>query len=79
MHEPTHIGLRYRQGMRWLLVLGVLATGCGNDTGRDNTSKDAVNYVMFSAGSWSSVKTVALSDKLTADAAVAALSRMISQ
>ena len=44
-----------------------------------NTSKDAVNYVMFSAGSWSSVKTVALSDKLTADAAVAALSRMISQ
>ena len=44
-----------------------------------NTSKDSVNYVMFSAGSWSSVKTVALSDKLTADAAVAALSRMISQ
>ena len=44
-----------------------------------NTAKDSVSYVMFSSGSWSSVKTVALSDKLSAEAAVAALSRMMSQ
>jgi hypothetical protein len=44
-----------------------------------NTTKDSVSYIMFSSGSWSSVKTVALSDKLSAEAAVAALGRMMSQ
>lgn len=44
-----------------------------------NASKDSVSYIMFSSGSWSSVKTVALSEKLSAEAAVAALSRMMSQ
>ena len=44
-----------------------------------NTSKDSVSYVMFSSGSWSSVKTLALSEKLSAEAAVSALSRMMSQ
>jgi hypothetical protein len=44
-----------------------------------NTTRDAVNYITYSGGTWSSVKSVALSDKVTADAAVAALSRMMSQ
>ena len=44
-----------------------------------NTTKDNVSYIMFSSGAWSSVKTLALSEKLSAEAAVAALSRMISQ
>jgi hypothetical protein len=44
-----------------------------------NTTKENVSYIMFSSGSWSSVKTVALSDKLSAEAAVAALSRMMNQ
>jgi hypothetical protein len=44
-----------------------------------NATPTAVNYITYSSGSWSSVKTVALSDKLSADAAVAALSRMMSQ
>jgi hypothetical protein len=44
-----------------------------------NTTAQSVSYVLYSAGTWSSVKTVALSDKLTADAAVAALTRMMSQ
>jgi hypothetical protein len=44
-----------------------------------NTTKDSVSYIMFSSGNWSSVKTVALSEKLSAEAAVAALSRMMSQ
>lgn len=44
-----------------------------------NTTRDNVSYMTFSSGAWSSVKTVALSEKLSADGAVAALSRMISQ
>ena len=44
-----------------------------------NTTKDAVNYIVYSGSAWSSVKSVALSDKLSADAAVAALSRMMNQ
>lgn len=44
-----------------------------------NTTKTAVNYIVYSGGSWSSVKSVALSDKLSAEAAVAALSRMMNQ
>lgn len=44
-----------------------------------NTTKDTVSYIMYSAGVWSTVKTLPLNDKLSADAAVAALSRMMSQ
>ena len=44
-----------------------------------NTTRDAVNYLIYSGGKWSSVKSVALSDKLSADAAVVALSRMMNQ
>ena len=44
-----------------------------------NTSKDSVSYIMFASGSWSSVKTVALSEKLSAEAAISALTRMMSQ
>ena len=44
-----------------------------------NTTNDAVSYIMYSGGNWSSVKSVALSDKLSADAAVAALIKMMSQ
>ena len=46
-----------------------------------NTTKDAVNYLVYSSSnaSWSSVKSIALSDKLSADAAIAALSRMMNQ
>ncbi|HUJ12256.1 MAG TPA: hypothetical protein VL284_00575 [Thermoanaerobaculia bacterium] len=44
-----------------------------------NTTAGAVNYIVYSNGSWSAVKSVPLSQKLSADAAVAALSRMMSQ
>ena len=44
-----------------------------------NATKDVVNYIVYSGGTWSSVKSVALSDKLSADAAIAALSRMMNQ
>jgi hypothetical protein len=44
-----------------------------------NTTKDAVSYIMYSRGTWSTVKTLVLSDKLTADGAVVALTRMMNQ
>jgi hypothetical protein len=44
-----------------------------------NPTTSAVNYIVYSGGAWSSVKSVALSDKLSADAAVAALARMMNQ
>jgi hypothetical protein len=44
-----------------------------------NTTPSAVNYIVYNASGWSAVKSVALSDKLSADAAVAALSRMMNQ
>jgi len=44
-----------------------------------NSTATAVNYLMYSDGAWSTVKSVPLSDKLSADAAVTALTRMINQ
>lgn len=44
-----------------------------------NTTKDAVSYIVYASGAWSSVKSIPLSDKLSADAAVAALARMMNQ
>ncbi len=44
-----------------------------------NTSVGVVNYIVYSDGSWSTVKTLPITDKLSADAAVAALTRMMSQ
>jgi hypothetical protein len=44
-----------------------------------NTTKNTVNYIVYSGSDWSSVKSVPLSDKLSAEAAVAALSRMMNQ
>lgn len=42
-----------------------------------NTTANEVDYIMYD-GAWSSVKVLPLNEKLTADAAVAALSRMIN-
>ena len=44
-----------------------------------NTTANAVNYLMYSNGTWSSANSVPLSSKLSAEAAVAALTRMLSQ
>jgi hypothetical protein len=44
-----------------------------------NTTADAVNYILFSNGTWSTAKTLPLSDKLSSDGAVAVLTRMLNQ
>jgi hypothetical protein len=44
-----------------------------------NATKDSVNYLVYSSSAWSAVQSVPLSNKLSADAAIAALSRMMNQ
>ena len=44
-----------------------------------NTTSTSVSYIAYSGGSWSNVKSLPLSNSLSADAAVAALTRMMSQ
>lgn len=44
-----------------------------------NVGKSAISYIVFADGKWSDVKSVPTSDRLSADAAVNALSRMLDQ
>ena len=41
-----------------------------------NATKDSVTYLLYSNGVWSPIKTLPLTDKLTAEGAVSALTRM---
>ena len=43
-----------------------------------NTSADAVSYVMFADGKWSSLQTLAVNEKFSADAALAAVAKMVN-
>ena len=63
----------------WTGPISVITSPHDNDMLLYNTTANAVNYIMYSNGAWSSVKSVPLSDKLSADAAVAALTRMLTQ
>lgn len=44
-----------------------------------NTTASTVSYVMYDAGAWSTVKTLPLNDRFSAEAAVAALTRMMNE
>jgi hypothetical protein len=44
-----------------------------------NTTASTLSYIMYADGVWSTVKTLPLSERLSADAAVAALSRMMNE
>lgn len=50
----------------------------GNKLVLYNATLDAISYVTFSNGQWSAVKALPVSEKLTADAAVSALTRMVN-
>ena len=63
----------------WTGRISTITSPHDGDVALYNTTKDAVNYITYSNGRWAAVQTLSLSDKLTADAAVAALSRMMSQ
>lgn len=52
--------------------------GSGPDLVMYNTTREATSYVMYSNGKWSGVRTLPLSENFSADAAAAALYRMLS-
>jgi hypothetical protein len=43
-----------------------------------NTTSDSVNYIMFADGKWSTLKKLATSEKLSSDAAIAAVTKMVN-
>jgi hypothetical protein len=63
----------------WTGRISTIAGSHDNSLLLYNTTPSSVNYILYSNGTWSSVKTLSLSDKLSADGAVAALSRMMNQ
>jgi hypothetical protein len=52
--------------------------GSGSDLVMYNTTKDTTSYVMYANGEWSEVRTLPLSANFSADAAEAALYRMLA-
>jgi len=52
--------------------------GSGSDLIMYNTTRDATSYVMYSNGKWSEVRTLPLSENFSADAAAAALYRVLT-
>lgn len=52
--------------------------GSGSDLVMYNTTKDTTSYVMYANGKWSEVRTLPLSANFSADAAEAALYRMLA-
>jgi hypothetical protein len=52
--------------------------GSGSDLVMYNTTKDTTSYVMYANGAWSEVRTLPLSANFSADAAEAALYRMLA-
>ena len=84
-----HIPIGFQPGPRVPAPKSFISPWIGQvDTisGRDgsmllyNTTPSSVDYLVYSSsGTWSSVKSIPLSDKLSADAAAAALTRMMNQ
>ncbi len=52
--------------------------GSGSDLVMYNTTRDTTSYVMYSNGQWSEVRTLPLNTNFSADAAAAALYRMLA-
>jgi hypothetical protein len=55
----------------------VTVIGHGDSLLFANTTDKAVNYLTYSDGKWSDVKSIALSQKLSAEAAIAAVDKMV--
>ncbi len=43
-----------------------------------NTTATRVSYMMYTNGSWAPLKTIAIDDKITVDAAMAAVAKMLA-
>ena len=73
-----HIGAPWSFSADWQGRISTISGHDGEKIVLWNATKDAVNYLMYSDGNWSTIKTLPVSEKLTPDAAVSALTRMIT-
>jgi hypothetical protein len=69
-----HFGAPYAFSADWNGRISTI--GSGSNLILYNATKDSVTYLLYSNGVWSPIKTLPLTDKLTADGAVSALTRM---
>ena len=64
----------------WSGHVGTISSGHDTDhIALYNVGKSSISYIVYADGKWSDVKTVPTSDRLSPDAAVAVLTRMINQ
>jgi hypothetical protein len=71
-----HLGAPYLFSADWNGRISTISSGSGNNLILCNATKDSVTYLLYSNGAWSPIKTLPLTDKLTAEGAVSALTRM---
>ena len=71
-----HFGGPHTFSTPWNGRIATISSGSGNNLILYNATKDSVTYLMYSNGVWSPLKTLPLTDKLTAEGAVSALTRM---
>jgi hypothetical protein len=64
----------------WPGRIGTISSGRDNDhIALYNVGRSSISYIVYAGGKWSDVKTVPTSDRLSADGAVAVLTRMLDQ
>jgi hypothetical protein len=71
-----HFGIPHAFSADWNGRISTISSGSGNSLIFYNATKDSVTYLLYSNGVWSPIKTLPLTDKLTAEGAVSALSRL---
>jgi hypothetical protein len=71
-----HFGAPVAFSADWNGRISTISSGSGSNLILYNATKDSVTYLLYSNGVWSPIKTLPLTDKLTAEGAVSALTRM---
>lgn len=76
----TRLGAPESFSADWSGHVAAVAAGSGDGTMLlYNVTEKSVNFLLYSNGAWQEAKTIPLNDKLSADAAIAALGRMLNQ
>jgi hypothetical protein len=63
---------------QWTGPVNTMSSRNGSTLVFANTGKDAVNYIMFSNGQWSDVKSISTGAAISTDAAMTALAKMVN-
>jgi hypothetical protein len=78
-HGGGHFGAPKSFSADWSGRVSTISSGHdGSNLILYNATKDSVSYLLYSNGVWSGLKSLPLTDKLTAEGAVSALTRMLN-